>query len=166
MTLEQSLQTAGGLEWVQQPESFGAEADLRYGLELLAAAKQGRLGPTMRVYRPAPTVAFGQRDAHLPGFEEAARRCRELGFEPLVRKAGGRAAAYHEGCLILDHVEPLADAIAGAKRRFSQFGEPSPQACATRDCSPPSAKSRGSTAPASSAFTARTRLIRCAGSSW
>ena len=123
MTLEQSPQTAGGLEWVQQPESFGAEADLMYGLELLAAAKQGRLGPTMRVYRPAPTVAFGQRDAHLPGFAEAARRCRELGFEPLVRKAGGRAAAYHEGCLILDHVEPLADAIAGAKKRFSQFGE-------------------------------------------
>ncbi|MGW6172959.1 lipoate--protein ligase family protein [Arthrobacter sp. NPDC055138] len=123
MSLEQSPQSAGGLEWVRQPESFGADADLQYGLELLAAAKQGRLGSTMRVYRPAPTVAFGQRDAHLPGFDEAARRCRELGFEPLVRKAGGRAAAYHEGCLILDHVEPLADAIAGAKRRFSQFGE-------------------------------------------
>ncbi|NKX50818.1 lipoate--protein ligase family protein, partial [Arthrobacter deserti] len=42
---------------------------------------------------------------------------------PLVRKAGGRAAAYHEGCLILDHVEPHADAIMGAKSRFSLFGE-------------------------------------------
>jgi len=108
--------------WIRQPASFGPAEDLGYGLEMLAAAKQGRLQPVMRLYRPAPTVAFGQRDANLPGFAAAVERCRALGFEPLVRKAGGRAAAYHEGCLVLDHVEPHEDAIMGAKSRFALFG--------------------------------------------
>lgn len=108
---------------VRQHASLGAARDLDFGIELLGLAKSGRVGPTLRLYRPVPTVAFGQRDAHLPGFERAAQACREQGFEPLIRKAGGRAAAYHEGTLIVDHVEPHADAIAGAKGRFAFFGE-------------------------------------------
>ncbi|EMY35299.1 hypothetical protein D477_005406 [Arthrobacter crystallopoietes BAB-32] len=114
---------AGTLGWVRQRESLGAAEDLDYGLRMLQAAKQGRLEPTVRLYRPAPTVAFGQRDTHLPGFAEAAARCRALGFEPLVRKAGGRAAAYHEGCLVVDHVQTEADAIAASRHRFAFFGE-------------------------------------------
>ena len=107
----------------RQEESLGAAADLDFALELLRKVKTGAVGPMIRLYRPAPTVAFGQRDTHLPGFDAAAQACRELAFEPLVRKAGGRAAAYHEGTLVIDHLEPDADAIAGAKRRFSFFGE-------------------------------------------
>jgi octanoyl-[GcvH]:protein N-octanoyltransferase len=119
-------QAAGGartLTIVRQQESLGAAADLDFALELLRKVKAGQTGPTLRLYRPSPTVAFGQRDTHLPGFEAAARACREQGFEPLVRKAGGRAAAYHEGTLVIDHIEPHADAIAGAKARFSFFGD-------------------------------------------
>lgn len=108
---------------VRQQESLGAAADLDFALGLLQKVKSGSLGPTLRLYRPVPTVAFGQRDTHLPGFEAAAAACRQLGFEPLVRKAGGRAAAYHERTLVIDHLEPDADAIAGAKGRFSRFGE-------------------------------------------
>lgn len=108
---------------VRQEHSLGAARDLEFGLELLAQAKTGRIGPTLRLYRPEPTVAFGQRDTRLPGFEAAAQACRDLGFEPLVRKAGGRAAAYHQGTLIVDHVEPHADSIAGTKARFGFFGE-------------------------------------------
>jgi hypothetical protein len=121
------MQQAGAdsrtLTVVRQAESLGAVRDLEFGIELLGQAKTGRIGPTLRLYRPAPTVAFGQRDAHLPGFGAAAQACRDLGFEPLIRKAGGRAAAYHEGTLIIDHVEPHSDAIAGAKGRFAFFGE-------------------------------------------
>ncbi|MBT2531490.1 lipoate--protein ligase family protein [Arthrobacter sp. ISL-48] len=108
---------------VRQERSLGAARDLEFGLGLLAQAKTGRIGPTLRLYRPKPTVAFGQRDARLPGFEAAAEACRVHGFEPLVRKAGGRAAAYHEGTLVVDHVEPHTDAIAGSKGRFGFFGE-------------------------------------------
>ena len=108
---------------VRQDVSLGAARDLDFGLELLARAKNGAIGPTLRLYRPAPTVAFGQRDTRLQGFAAAAQACLDNGFEPLVRKAGGRAAAYHQGTLVVDHIEPDADAIAGAKTRFGYFGE-------------------------------------------
>ncbi|MCM0617659.1 lipoate--protein ligase family protein [Paenarthrobacter sp. MSM-2-10-13] len=107
----------------RQKESMGAAADLDFALELLQRARSGNLGPSLRLYRPQPTVAFGQRDANLPGFQAAAEACRELGFEPLIRKAGGRAAAYHQGTLVIDHIEPHPDAIVRAKARFSEFGE-------------------------------------------
>ena len=121
------MQQAGAdsrtLTLVRQEQSLGAVRDLDFGIELLGKARAGDIGPTLRLYRPAPTVAFGQRDTRLPGFGAAAQACRDLGFEPLIRKAGGRAAAYHEGTLIIDHVEPHGDAIAGAKGRFAFFGE-------------------------------------------
>ena len=111
------------LEVFRQEESLGAAADLGFALAMLDAVRSGGLGPALRIYRPRPTVALGQRDAKLPGFAAAQAACRTQGFEPLVRKAGGRAAAYHDGCLILDHVEPDADSLAGSRRRFADFGE-------------------------------------------
>ena len=119
----QDVEADRTLTVVRQDHTLGAARDLEFGLELLTLAKTGGIGPTLRLYRPAPTVAFGQRDTRLPGFEAAAQACRDHGFEPLVRKAGGRAAAYHEGTLVVDHVMPDADAIAGSKSRFSFFGE-------------------------------------------
>jgi lipoate-protein ligase A len=121
--MHQAARAHRPLTVVRQETSLGAGRDLEFGLELLARAKSGDIGPTLRLYRPAPTVAFGQRDTRLPGFEAAAQACRDNGFEPLVRRAGGRAAAYHQGTLVVDHIEPDADAIAGSKTRFGYFGE-------------------------------------------
>lgn len=109
---------------VRQDRTLGAAEDLNFALAMLAAVRTGALGPTLRLYRPQPTVALGQRDARLPGFDAAAEACRQQGFAPLVRKAGGRAAAYHRGCLVVDHVEPGGpDAVAGSRARFAAFGE-------------------------------------------
>lgn len=107
----------------RQVESLGAEADLNRGLELLAEVKGGRAPAMLRLYRPQPTVAFGQRDTRLPGFEAARAASLARGFVPAVRRAGGRAAAYHRGTLIVDHIQPQVDAIAGAKARFGFFGD-------------------------------------------
>lgn len=112
------------LDWVRQEASLGAAADLEYGITLLRAAQSGVLqAPLVRIYRPQPTVAFGQRDARLEGFEQARQACLRHGFEPVVRRAGGRAAAYHHGSLVVDHIEPDADAMQGFRERFSHFGE-------------------------------------------
>jgi octanoyl-[GcvH]:protein N-octanoyltransferase len=107
----------------RQKKSLGAEADLNRGLDLLAEVKNGQRPAMLRLYRPEPTVAFGQRDTKLPGFAAATVASTARGFVPAVRRAGGRAAAYHQGTLVVDHIQPEADAIADAKPRFGLFGD-------------------------------------------
>ena len=104
-------------------QNQGAEADLNHALELLARVKTGEQADMLRLYRPEPTVAFGQRDTRLAGFSRAEQVPREHGFVPAVRKAGGRAAAYHRGTLVVDHLQREDDAVAGAKARFGFFGD-------------------------------------------
>jgi lipoate-protein ligase A len=97
--------------------------DLHAGIELLGQVRSGERPPTLRLYRPEPTLAFGQRDVRLPGYADAAEAAASAGFAPVVRKAGGRAAAYHRGTLIVDHVEPDAEAMVGHQDRFRILGE-------------------------------------------
>lgn len=111
------------LQQVRPTKSDGAETDLNTGLDLLKQVSQGNAPALLRLYRPEPTVAFGQRDTRLPGFANALDAARRHGFVPAVRRAGGRAAAYHQGTLVVDHIQPENDAIANAKNRFGFFGE-------------------------------------------
>jgi lipoate-protein ligase A len=80
---------------------------------------QGRQRPVVRCYQPAPTVAFGRRDSFLPGFTAAVTAARRHEFTPVIRGAGGRAAAYHEDSLIFDEVMPAADSMAAIHQRFA-----------------------------------------------
>lgn len=106
---------------LRQRESLGAQQDYESAMTLLADVR--RSGPVLRFYEPAPTVAFGRRDELRPGFPGAARAARESGFTPLVRRVGGRAAAYHGGCLIVDHLEPAEDPTTGIQDRYRLFGD-------------------------------------------
>lgn len=109
------------LDVVVQDISFGAREDLDYALHLLSAARDGAVAPTVRIYRPQPTAAFGQRDVRLPGYAAARTRCRDAGYAPLVRRSGGRAALYDRGAVVIDHVEPHGDAIVGSQQRYQDF---------------------------------------------
>ena len=86
-------------------------------LELVAERRRPR--PVLRHYRPRPTVAFGRRDVFLDGFHDAVAAARRHGFAPVIRGAGGRAAAYHEGCLIFDEIMPAKHTIGGIRERFA-----------------------------------------------
>jgi len=97
---------------------------------LLHRVAAGARGALLRCYRPPPTVAFGRRDSLLPGFARAAAAARERGYEPVIRAAGGRAAAYDEGCLVLDEIRPGGHALADIGERFA--GEAARQAEALR----------------------------------
>ena len=122
---------AGSLLLYRQPESFGAARDLDLAIELLRGTQRYAqdagdpmgTGPMLRIYQPQPTLAFGQRDQKLPGFRRASEACADAGFTPLVRRAGGRAAAYHRGSLVIDHIEPHPDPIRESQDRFRAFGE-------------------------------------------
>jgi len=90
---------------------------------LVERVSAGAVGPVLRIYRPAPTLAFGRLDRLRPGFAAAAAAAREHGFEPVVRAPGGHAVAYHDGCLVVDEVVPERDPIAGMQERFARSGE-------------------------------------------
>ncbi|MDQ4501186.1 lipoate--protein ligase family protein [Sinomonas sp. ASV322] len=111
------------LALIEDRDGQDPAAQLARAAELLDEVKRGVRGPTLRLYRPRPTMAFGQRDTRLPGFAAAEAASLAGGFVPVVRKAGGRAAAYHEGTLIVDHIEPAREAMVGHRHRFEVFGE-------------------------------------------
>ena len=111
---------ATGILLREEPSGDPA-ADLDRGIELLREVAQGKRGPLLRIYRPAPTLAFGQRDTRAPGYEAAAQAGRDAGFAPLIRKAGGRAMAYHPGSWVIDHIQPEKDAMLTHQHRFEHF---------------------------------------------
>jgi octanoyl-[GcvH]:protein N-octanoyltransferase len=98
-------------------------AEVAVAHALLDRVNRGELGGVLRVYRPAPTVAFGRLDALRPGYVAAAAAARSHGFEPVLRAPGGHAVAYHGGCLGIDEVISEADPIAGMHDRFANSGE-------------------------------------------
>jgi lipoate-protein ligase A len=97
--------------------------DIALSHALLARVASGDLGPTMRLYRPGPTLAFGRLDTLRPGFAEAGAAARDAGFDPIVRLAGGHAAAYHEQSLIYEEITPQDDMTAGLHDRFRDGAE-------------------------------------------
>lgn len=100
-----------------------ALTDLAMARALLDGVRDGRRGPTLRIYRPAPTVAFGARDRFLEGFGDAIEAARSHAFVPALRTLGGRVAAYHPGSLVIDHIEPTAEFLTRTQDRFVRFGE-------------------------------------------
>jgi lipoate-protein ligase A len=53
----------------------------------------------------------------------AAAAARRLGYTPVIRGAGGRAAAYDEGCLVFDEIMPAEDSTSGIQARFAYEAE-------------------------------------------
>ena len=92
--------------------------DVAVSHALLLRVARGEIEPTVRLYRPAPTLAFGRLDALRPGFAEAGEAARDAGFAPIVRLAGGHAAAYHEQSLIYEEIVAQRDVTAGLHDRF------------------------------------------------
>lgn len=92
--------------------------DMALSTAALRAVAAGRHPPVVRLYRPAPTVAFSRRDRFEPGFEQACAVARAAGYTPLLRSAGGRAAAYDEQSLVLDRIVTAPDITDGIRRRF------------------------------------------------
>lgn len=102
---------------------LGPIEELAFARVLLDSVKHGDRGATLRMYRPAPTVAFGARDRFLRGFSSAVEAARDHGFTPALRSLGGRAAAYHRGSLVIDHIEPSDAFIKDTTARFTEFGQ-------------------------------------------
>ncbi|MGZ8632886.1 MAG: lipoate--protein ligase family protein [Solirubrobacteraceae bacterium] len=92
--------------------------DVAVSHALLLRVARGEVQPSVRLYRPVPTLAFGRLDVLRPGFAEAGEAARDAGFDPIVRLAGGHAAAYHEPSLIYEEIVAQRDVTAGLHDRF------------------------------------------------
>jgi len=109
---------------VAGPDPAEQALELALAHALVRRAGAGELDEVLRIHRPTrPVVVFGRRDTRLPGFAGAAAAARAAGFEPLVRATGGRAVAYTDASLVIDHVRHDVDAQAGQERRFAEFGD-------------------------------------------
>lgn len=90
---------------------------------LVRRAGAGETGEVLRLYQPsAPVVVFGRRDSHRPGFPQAVDAAERAGFATAIRATGGRAVAYTGRSIVVDHVMPDPDAVAGLEDRFIRFG--------------------------------------------
>lgn len=96
-------------------------AEMRLTGELLRAVAAGEQEPVARVFVPGPTLAFGRLDARLPGYDEARAAAQRHGFAPLVRHAGGRAAAYDQGSVVIELIERSDSIAEGIERRFESL---------------------------------------------
>jgi lipoate-protein ligase A len=85
---------------------------------LLQRVAAGELPPTLRLYVPAPTVAFGRLDALRPGYPKAVAAASAAGYEPVLRAPGGHAAAYDEGSVGFDLVVAHAEALGDPRALF------------------------------------------------
>jgi lipoate-protein ligase A len=99
------------------------QQDMDLSTELLAAFADPALPGRLRVHSPQPTAAFSRLDALAGGFPAAQDAAIAHGFAPVVRPAGGRLAAYHEGALVLDLVARHPDARDDFRERFAVLGE-------------------------------------------
>ncbi|AZI57001.1 hypothetical protein EH165_01280 [Nakamurella antarctica] len=105
------------------PSGTDAALDLAVGPALLAAMAAEGGDPWLRIYRPSPTVAMTGRDKLLPGFDAAVQVSRAQGFVPVRRSSGGRAAAYTDQAICLDHIGYSATDLHDIKGRFAEYGE-------------------------------------------
>ena len=90
---------------------------------LLRRVAGGELGPVLRLYEPAPTLAFGRRETHRAGYPAARQAALRHGFEPVVRNAGGLAVAYGAGSLVAELIAADPSPPARLSARFAQFAE-------------------------------------------
>ena len=66
-------------------------------------------------------MAFGPQDATAGGYRAAVRAARRLGFAPVERLAGGRAAVFHEGTLAFAWAVPGPTPRLGIRARFEEL---------------------------------------------
>jgi lipoate-protein ligase A len=106
------------MQLLREPGGRTAALDMAISEAVLAAVARGEPG-ALRIYRPAPTLAFGRLDTLRPGFAAARAAARRHEFAPVLRLAGGHAAAYHDQCLIYEEIRPAEHLHEGLEERFA-----------------------------------------------
>ena len=104
-------------------EGLNPTADLKASERIMAAvAANPEIGRIVRLYRPAPTVAFSTIEMTLPEFSHAVGESVAFGFEAMVRPAGGRMVAIDEQWIVLDVITPEPVRNPSHRNVYDEFG--------------------------------------------
>lgn len=90
---------------------------------LLHGVAEGSTPATLRLHAADEALAFSVLDRTRSGFGRAVAAARELGFEPILRLAGGRAAVFHRGTVAFAWSTPAEDARRGIRQRFEAMAD-------------------------------------------
>lgn len=100
-----------------------AALDTAYSRALLQAVDAGEAVESLRLYRPAKSVAFSTTDRLRPGFHNAVKKTHDRGFESVLRLAGGRAALFHRETIAFAWAMPSATPRRGIAARFQDCAD-------------------------------------------
>lgn len=75
----------------------------------------------VRVWRPHKQVAFGRRDTHADGYDAAREAASQHGYQPVVRRTGGRACAYTGSTVAFLRTEPVENVRTGLGDRYDDL---------------------------------------------
>jgi lipoate-protein ligase A len=93
--------------------------DTAVSAAVLTRVASGEDPGTLRVWVPERAVAFGRQDRSRPGYRDAVRAVTELGYAPVERLAGGRAAVFHPETVAFAWTVPDASGPLGIRPRFA-----------------------------------------------
>ncbi len=85
---------------------------------ILQQVSDGELPETLQIGCPHRVVAFGRHDAITLGFNRAVAIAVDLGFDPTIRLAGGRAVAFHKHVIRFAWTVPTPDPVRDMHTRF------------------------------------------------
>ena len=93
-----------------------------FGLQqaILEDVAAGERGPTALAWTSSRYVGATRPETRLPGFLEAARAAKSLGFPILVRNSGGGAVAANEGSVSFSLTFPVEDLRHGLYERYAE----------------------------------------------
>jgi len=97
--------------------------DVAVSQALLQAVADGYKADTLRLTQPPAMVAFGKLDLLQQGFPAAREACWQAGAAPVLRLAGGRAAAFHPGCLGIAWARKEDPGMLDTQARFDLIAE-------------------------------------------
>jgi len=88
---------------------------------MLRRVAKGDAPDSLRLYRPDDALLFSSLDARRRGYARALELARAAGFEPVLRLAGGHAAAFLESSLAFAWASADPDAPLHIRPRFERL---------------------------------------------
>ena len=108
--------------------------DTALSAAILRRVASGDDPPTLRLWSPARSVAFGRQDHVRPGYSAAVTAAADLGYAPVERLAGGRAAVFHEGTIAFSWAMPESRVRETIGERFHMMAHLVVRSLATLGC--------------------------------